>query len=272
MNKCGNVENVDESQRIQQVINYFNNEQERIMLDEFGTEDQIYKNNECRQIILKYKGYDYMRESYETIKIYEKAAKEILHCKFKSSINKNFNEIFPNFKHLNKDTTKFFFITIRPKFICEKNVAYRRAFREFIKTIFSQCIWNYGIGCWEICQSGEYDSLHCHIVSTLDAGNERAKKNGGKMGVINEIKRVYNLDKNKKYKKIFNLGESGIDVRVTKGIDNIIPRMKYMTGNKKEKEKEVDIEATRQWRLENKLPALFYLGNIQDIPEELHEA
>lgn len=266
MNKCGNVENVDE------IINYFDNQQEEIMLDKNGTESQIQKNFEKKQIILKYKCYYLYKESYETIKLYEKAAKEILHCKFKSSINKNFNEIFPNFKHLNKDTTKFFFITIRPKFICEKNVAYRRAFREFIKTIFSQCIWNYGIGCWEICQSGEYDSLHCHIVATLDPGNERAKKNGGKMGVINEIKRVYNLNKNDKFKKIFNLGDSGIDVRPTKGIDNIIPRMKYMSGQKKEKEKEVDIEATRQWRLENKLPALFYLGNIQEIPEELHEA
>lgn len=262
MNKCGNVENVEE---------YFNKEQERIMFDDTCSEFDLHKNNEMRQIILKYKCYDLYRESYDTIKLYEKAAKEILHCKFKSSINKNFNEIFPNFKHLNKDTTKFFFITIRPKFVNnEANI--RVAFREFVRTIFSQCIWDYGIGCWEICQSGEFDSLHCHIISTLDAGNERAKKNGGKMGVINEIKRVYNLDKNKKYKNIFELGEAGIDVRVTKGIDNIIPRMKYMTGNKKEKEKEVDIEVTRQWRLENKLPALFYLGNLNNIPEELHEA
>lgn len=262
--ECGNVENVED------ILNYFENRLENILLDDGQTMADYNKINEMKNIILRYKCYDLYMESYDTIKLYEKAAREILHCKFKSSINKNFNEIFPNFKHLNKDTTKFFFITIRPKFLNEKaNI--RVAFREFIKTIFSQCIWDYGVGCYEICQNGEFNSLHCHIIATLDAGNERAKKNGGKMAVINEIKRVYNLEKNKKYRNIFDLGESGIDVRVTKGIDNIIPRMKYISGSKKESEKQVDIEATRQWRLENKMASLFYLGNIQNIPEELHE-
>lgn len=264
MNKCGNVENVEE------ITEYFENKMKNILLDDSKTINDYNKCNEMKNIILRYKCFDLYMESYDTIKLYEKAAKEILHCKFKSSINKNFNEIFPNFKHLNKDTTKFFFITIRPKLLNEK-AANRVALKEFIKTIFSQCIWDYGIGCYEICKNGEFKSLHSHIIATLDAGNERAKKNGGKMAIINEIKRVYNLDKNKKYKKIFDLGDSGIDVRVNKGIDTIIPRMKYMSGNKKEKEKEEDIEATRQWRLENKLPSLFYLGNIKNIPEELHE-
>lgn len=264
MNKCGNVENVEN------VSKYFEHKMNNFLLDDSKTMVDYNKIKECQKIILRYKCYDLYMENYDIIKLYEKAAKEILHCKFKSSVNKNFNEIFPNFKKYNKDTTKFFFITIRPKWINPK-AHIRVCLREFIKTIFEQCIWDYGMGCYEICKNGEYNSLHCHIVATLDAGNERAKKNGGKMAVINEIKRVFNLDKNRKFSKVFELGESGIDVRVNKGIDQIIPRVKYMMGNKKEVGKNDDIEATRLWRLEHKLPALFYVGNIKNIPDELHE-
>jgi len=276
--ECGNVENVDKSNyqhKIKtkvEITTYFEDHYNHIIAtsDNHTTETytkKISELNRARNIILRYypDSAEYYNKPLEEIFLYEKAIKEILYCKMKSHINKNFSQILPEYAKLDNSTNKYFFITLRPKFIDEtKNI--RAGFKHFVNSIFKTCIWDWAFGCWEINEVGEFKSLHTHIIATLDKGNERAKKNGGKLSIIREIKRIYDLNEN--YKKLMVLDDPGIDVQINKGMDNIIPRIKYIKGEKKESGKAPDIEATRLWRLDNRIAPIYYMKQ-DNIPNDM---
>lgn len=284
--ECGNVENVEgflneEKNKNKNLISkpdileYYTEQFNFVVAtsEDYTTDVYTKKLREvikARDIIIKYypDSLEFFRKPFDDIFLYEKCIKEILACKIKSHVNKNFCNILPEYVNLDNNTTKFFFITIRPKFIDEKKHS-RSILKAFVNSIFKTCLWDYAIGSYEINKIGEFHSLHTHIIATLDKGNERAKKNGGKLSIIREIKRIYNL--NNKYNQLFELGEAGIDVQINKGINSIIPRLRYIKGEKKEKNKNDDIEATRLWRLEHKIAPIYYIGNVEHIPEELHE-
>lgn len=276
--ECGNVENVDKSKlsikikNKNEINNYFDELYNYIIesSDLYNKDTYTKKLSDitrAKNIILRYypDSVDYYNKPLDEIFLYEKAIKEILYCKMKSHVNKNFSQILPEYTNLDNSTNKYFFITLRPKFIDEtKNI--RMAFKQFINNIFKTCMWDWAFGCWEINEIGEFKSLHTHIIATLDKGNERAKKNGGKLSIIREIKRIFNNNDN--YKKIMILDDPGIDVQINKGINNIIPRIKYMKGEKKESGKGPDIEATRLWRLDKRIAPIYYCKE-DNIPSDI---
>ena len=191
---------------------------------------------------------------------------ELKRDKWKAFANKHFDLLNPELGFLNADTTKFWFITLRPKLnvndLSEKEIICE--FRNSIQHLANSDYWEMVWGCIEITSAG-VESIHCHLLCVQNKGNATAKKNPGKAGVINKgIKdRILN-------NSLFSYGEAGIDVEVNKGIDNVLGRAKYIKGNKAAKDKDVDISATRKWRLEYDIPpTICFKGNV---PSEIDEA
>lgn len=203
----------------------------------------------------------------EFIKSYMRADNDIIHCKWKSYINKNFSDIHPNLSFLDIDTTKYFFITIRPKWKTHSNLL--GLFKLYIELIFDSVIFDWGIGCWEI-TAGEgdrlHESLHTHIITKLDHGNPSVKKNNGKAYVLKEIKRKIKTIKFKQFLPILTLGDFGLQIDVHKGFQGA---KKYICGDKKDASKQPDIDVCRKWRMENRIPNLYYLKNKDNIPNEI---
>jgi len=219
--------------------------------------------------------YSYFFEwSLDDLKLLEKAGMNLKHDKMKSFANKHFDILYPNLSALNADTTKYWFITLRP-IVKELNLTENEIYQYFLKLINNVARSNFWLtvwGCIEITQEKQVYGIHCHLICIADPGNPTAKSNCGKMGVINKgIKprlKIF-LEKNDEIYP-FEFGEAGIDVEVNKGIDNTLGRARYIKGQKKNKEKDVDIESTRKFRLRNDIPpTILFKG---EIPLELEEA
>lgn len=205
--------------------------------------------------------------SLDDLKLLEKANTNLIHDKMKSFANKHFDLLNPTLSALNHDTTKYWFITIRPivSNISLKESEISTNFINLIKNIANSNFWANIWGCIEITAEKGVYGIHSHLICNTDPGNPTAKANCGKAGIINKgIKPRINNIKN------FEFGEAGIDVEVNKGIDNSLGRARYIKGKKKIKEKNVDIEATRTFRLRNNIPpTILFKG---EIPIEFEEA
>jgi hypothetical protein len=212
--------------------------------------------------------------SLDDLKLLEKANINLKHDKMKSFANKHFDLLNPELSALNSDTTKFWFITLRP-IVLEMSLSEYQIYQYFlqlIKNVAGSKFWSTVWGCFEITQEKQIYGIHCHLICIADSGNPTAKSNCGKSGVINKgIKprlRMFVDENNEIYP--FEWGEAGIDVEVNKGIDNTLGRARYIKGQKKNKEKDKDIEATRKFRLRNDVPpTILFKGKI---PIELEEA
>lgn len=234
-------------------------------------------------------GAELLTYDVDELKVWLKAYFRIMECKMTSDINQKFSKIAPHMAHLDRNTTKYFFITIRPKWL-EKapssTAELLPIFRGFCDFLLKSSYYDWGIGCWEI-TAGEGSrvkaSLHTHIIAKLDHANPTTKKNNGKKGVEAQlIEKMTGAGFIKKYGDIVdlsgmvwknhdgkNIPGPGMKVDSIKGFDHE-KVINYMKGNKNDASKKPDIDITRKWRISNHIEEYWY-KNKEGIPEEISD-